>query len=219
MAFNREIVDAHIQKYQSSCIPSAIEMVLKLLKRVDANYYELQDAWQNNPNGSFSDFDGEMINGIRFIKKFGQDRGKDFPLNELFTEIDKELLYHRYVIISLRSNLGWHMYVIHGKEGDDYTSFSKNGQTTITQGQIKQIVTSMQGTDILIYEDEKAQERRMVRETRDMLQREIESKYIVQPIIERRERELGRKLTESEYNQALEQGKERIRQRHQEKGI
>jgi hypothetical protein len=56
--FNRNIIDAHKQLYGVSCIPSSVEMVLKLLGQVPVSYYDLQMQWQNKLDGSFRDFDG-----------------------------------------------------------------------------------------------------------------------------------------------------------------
>lgn len=47
MNLDKSIIDNHEQKHQVSCIPSAVEMVLKLLRKVNVNYYELQESWKN----------------------------------------------------------------------------------------------------------------------------------------------------------------------------
>ena len=61
MNLDQEIIKAHKQKYEYSCIPSAIEMVLKLLRKVGIDYYDLQDEWDNKKTGNFSDLtDGPL---------------------------------------------------------------------------------------------------------------------------------------------------------------
>lgn len=151
--FDLKIIDAHKQTYDASCIPSSVEMVLKLLGRVPSSYYQQQDAWKNKWDGNFKDFDGKTIEGVTFHKQFGLDRNDQFPLAKLFAAIDAELAAGRFVIISLASSAGWHMYLIHGKDkAGDFLAVSKAGDKTIKQKGVKKIVTKMKGTDILTYE-------------------------------------------------------------------
>ena len=151
MKFDSNIIDSHEQKYQVSCIPSAVEMILKLLGKVNVNYYELQESRKNKTDGNFSDFDGKTIKNIRFRKLFGNPRDSNFPLQNLFVKIDEELNSNRFVIISLVSNSGWHMFVVYDKSGDEYKAFTKNGKQTQYENNVKKIVKQMQGTDILVY--------------------------------------------------------------------
>ncbi|MEA4916560.1 hypothetical protein [Proteiniphilum sp.] len=146
------IVDGHRQIYMSSCIPSSIEMVLKYLGKVDMDFYELQHAWKNKIDGSFRNFDGRTINGVRFDLKFDLPRNAGFPIDSLFTKIDNELDNGKKVIISLVSNTGWHMYVIDKKTPEgEYISYSKNFQQTLKVENTREIVKRMQGTDIMTY--------------------------------------------------------------------
>jgi hypothetical protein len=155
MNFNAAIVDAHKQKYPNSCIPSAVELVLKLKGRVDKDYFELQDAWKFKSDGNFSDFHNQCLFGLRFIQLFNLTRGATFPLGELFNKINTELEANRYVVISLgHPTQGWHMYIIYKKDNLEFAAFSKNGEQTISTNKIRQIVTGMGGTDILTYQDE-----------------------------------------------------------------
>ena len=41
-----KIVDQHEQKSRNSCVPSSVEIVLKLLGRVKLDYYDLQKGWK-----------------------------------------------------------------------------------------------------------------------------------------------------------------------------
>jgi len=149
----RKVIDDHKQIYGMSCIPMSVEMVLKLLGRAPASYYDQQNAWKNKADGNFSNFDGKTINGVTFHKRFGLPRDKNFPLEKLFAAVDRELAAGRYVIISLASGGGWHMYVVCDKDKDgEFIAVSKIGERTITDDHVKRTVTKMQGTDILTYD-------------------------------------------------------------------
>jgi len=94
----QRIIDQHQQISNRTCIPSAVEIVLKLLGKVDANYYDLQNGWTN---GSFVNFDGQTLSGVTFRRINLAERGPTFPFDQLFGMIDQELSSDRYVIISL----------------------------------------------------------------------------------------------------------------------
>jgi TPR repeat protein len=89
--FDRKIIDEHQQRYGMSCIPSSVEIVLKLLGRVPASYYDLQNIWKNKADGSFHDFDEKTIEGLTFKQQFTQAHSEQFPLTDLFETIDREL--------------------------------------------------------------------------------------------------------------------------------
>ena len=149
---NRAIVDAQEQRYVTSTVPMSIELVLKLLGRLPASDYELQSPWENKTDGSFGDFDGKTINGITFHQRFTMERNNQFPLDQLFAAIDKEVKAGRFVIVSLASNEGWHMYVIYDEVADgDFEAISKDGATTIEAKHVKKTITQMRGTDIMTY--------------------------------------------------------------------
>ncbi len=151
--FNRQIVDAHEQKYGMSCIPMSIEMVLKLLERVPSDYYELQDPWKEKADGNFRNFDGKTIKGVTFHQQFDLPRNDEFPLSKLFETIDRELKAGRFVIVSLTSGNGWHMYVIYDEDATgDFLAVSKIDSKTIEAQRVKKTITRMKGTDIMTYE-------------------------------------------------------------------
>jgi hypothetical protein len=135
-----------------------VEMVLKLTGQQSADYFKLQEAWQNKMDGNFRDFDGRTLAGLTFHQQFSLPRDADFPLERLFETIDKELNTGRYVIVSLRSGFGWHMHVIYGKDASgDFVAITKSGSKatgaeTVVAGHVKEIITRMNGTDILTYE-------------------------------------------------------------------
>lgn len=155
----QEIIDQHQQIFDISCIPSAVEMVLKLLGKVSVSYYELQNAWTTN--GSFANFDEQTIHEVTFHRINLAERGPNFPFDQLFEIIDEELAADRYVVIALygmsRKGQCFHAYVIFDEDEmtKDYlavTKASANG-TYITQfdRNIKARVRQIQGTDILVY--------------------------------------------------------------------
>jgi hypothetical protein len=157
--FDRKIVNEHRQLFDSSCIPMTIELVLKLTGREPVGYFGLQQAWQDKTNGSFADFDGKTLSGLTFHRRFTDPRNKDFPLKRLFGVIDKELNAGRYVIVSLQSGANqWHMHVIYGKDANgDFVAITKSGSKatgaqTVVVKHVKDILTKMNGTDILTYE-------------------------------------------------------------------
>ncbi|MCD6379961.1 hypothetical protein J7M07_05900 [bacterium] len=154
---SRAIINKHKQLYPMSCIPSAVEMVLKLLGKAPLDYYEQQEAWDNRKDGNFSDYDDKEINGVRFKKEFGNARGDDFPLDELFARIDEELEAGRYVIISIKPpRSSFHMFVVFEKNDDgEYLAFSKGASDktiNCNNGIEKHIRGELKGTDILTYE-------------------------------------------------------------------
>ena len=151
--FDRGIIDQHEQRYDVSCIPSSVEMVLKLLGREPESYYDLQDAWQHKFDGTFGDFDNRTIQGVTFHRQFFLPRNDQFPLTNLFTAIDSELKAGRFVIVSLTSGAGWHMYVIYDEdESGDFKAVSKDMKKTMTAVHLKKTITRMKGTDIMTYE-------------------------------------------------------------------
>ncbi len=127
-------------------------MVLKLLGRVPASYYEQQDAWKHKIDGTFENFDNKLIKGVTFHRQFDLPRTDQFPLSSLFQTIDRELKAGRYVIASLPSNVGYHMYLIYDEDAaGDFLAISKLGTKTIEVDHVKDIITRMKGTDIMTY--------------------------------------------------------------------
>jgi TPR repeat protein len=150
--FDRKIIDAHQQRYGMSCIPSSVEMVLKLLDRVPASYYQLQDAWKNKADGSFHDFDGRAIEGLTFKQEFTQAHGEHFPLADLYKAIDDELKAGRFVIIGLPAAGDTHDWVIYDEdEQGDFLAVSKAGGRTIENNHVRRTIAAMRGTDIGTY--------------------------------------------------------------------
>ena len=154
LGFDRQKVDAHRQLFDLSCIPSGVEMILKLTGRVPQDYFMLQQAWKNRDVGTFADFDHRKVAGVAFRRRFPMARGPKFPLKSLFGAIDGELTHGRYVLVSLNNGDpgGYHIWVIVQRlEGGEYRALSKDGQETIEITDTRKQIEAMQGTDILTY--------------------------------------------------------------------
>jgi hypothetical protein len=151
--FDQRIIDAHEQRDALSCIPSSVEMVLKLMGRVPGSFYDLQTEWQNKPNGSFRDFDGKTFAGVTFHLQFSLPRDDSFPLEKEFETIHRELQAGRFVIVGLVSPGGWHNWVIYDEDADgEFLAVSKFKDVTIKEPQVKRAIREMHGTDLATYE-------------------------------------------------------------------
>jgi hypothetical protein len=151
--FDPRVIDGHEQRYHMSCIPSSVEMVLKLSGRVPGSYYDLQTEWKEKSDGSFGNFDGKTFAGVTFHQQFSLPRNNEFPLVKLFETIHSELQAGRFVIVGLASPGGWHNWVIYDEDADDeFLAVSKFGVRTIEEKHVKKAITKMQGTDIGTYE-------------------------------------------------------------------
>ncbi len=151
--FNGKVIDSHTQRFPQSSIPSSVEMVLKLVDRVPASYFDLQMDWKNKEDGNFKDFDGKTIKGVTFHLQFRLPRNNDFPLEKLFTAIHDELEAGRFVIVSLSSDGGWNYWVVYDEDPEgEFLAVSKAGPTTIQERHVKAAITRMKGTEIGTYE-------------------------------------------------------------------
>jgi len=146
------VVNNHNQIFQMSCIPSAIEMILKYYNVVDFDFYDLQNEWKDKADGSFRNFDKKELYGITFFQKFVLPRDKNFPIDSLFQTIENELKSDKKVVISLPADRGWHMFIIckQTPEGE-FVSYSKLGSHTLILRNTKEIVRKSNGTEIMTY--------------------------------------------------------------------
>jgi len=146
------VVNNHNQIFQMSCIPSAIEMILKYYNVVDFDFYDLQNEWKDKADGSFRNFDKKELYGITFFQKFVLPRDENFPIDSLFQTIENELKSDKKVIISLPADTGWHMFIIckQTPEGE-FVSYSKLGSHTLILRNTKEIVRKSNGTEIMTY--------------------------------------------------------------------
>jgi hypothetical protein len=136
MWINRKIIDNHQQKFTNSCVPSAVEMILKLEGIMNPNSYFLQEAYGNNPRCG-DDFDKKIFtNGnlkIKFYKILLPS------LKNIFDCIDSELNDNRCVLIPLKTSPDgancWtcHVHVVYDFSADgEYKTLTKlPGQDTI----------------------------------------------------------------------------------------
>ncbi|WP_426789383.1 hypothetical protein [Sphingobacterium sp. WOUb80] len=146
------VVNSHNQIFPYSGIPSAIEMILKYCKVVNFNFYDLQNEWQNKADGSFRDFDNRKVFGITFSQKFKLPRDENFPLDSLFQTIKNELKSGKKVIISLRVDTGWSIFVVYKQTPDgEFVSYNKFGSHTIILRNTKEIIRKTNGTEIMTY--------------------------------------------------------------------
>ena len=152
------VLAVHTQIGDLSCVPMAVEFVLKLLGRVPPNFFALQQDWINRSGGAleFNDFrvfNGQILYGVRFRSNYTPPvRGGGFPLEELFSIVDDELLARRYVIVSLTVPGGWHNYIIYNRlPNAEYEAVTK-AQHPEHIANVRQRVIDMEGTDILTYE-------------------------------------------------------------------
>ncbi len=149
--FDGSIIDSHAQRYDDTCVPSSVEMVLKLLGRVPLSYYDQQDQWKTP--GSFQNFDGKTFNGVTFRLQFWLPRDDNFPLEKLFATIRSELQQGRFVIVGLASSGGWHNWVIYDEDlNEEFLAVSKWKAKTIHIRDVRTRITKMKGTDIGTYE-------------------------------------------------------------------
>lgn len=150
--FDPKRISGHRQIYQMSCIPSSVEMVLKLEGRVPQSYHELQEVWKNKSDGSFENFDGKTIEGVSFHRQFTMAHNAEFPIEELFASIHAELAAGRYVIVCLPVGPGCHNFVIYDEDEDgEFLAVSKSGETTIEERHVKAILRKKRGADIGTY--------------------------------------------------------------------
>jgi hypothetical protein len=151
MMLDPQVLETHKQLNEFSCIPMSIEFVLKLLGRVDVKYFDLQITWNDRQDGSFAQFDGKTIKGIKFTRQFSLPRDDKFPLENLFSIIKEELNHERYVIISLEVSGGWHNYIIFDQIPNGEFKAITKGQQHEQINNVCEVVRKMKGTDILTY--------------------------------------------------------------------
>jgi len=151
-AFEPRILDSHRQLYEMSCIPSSVEMVLKLHGQAPVSYYDLQKKWKNKADGSFIDFHEKTIEGVTFYQQFTMPRNDDFPLAKLFDTIHHELTEGRYVIVGLASGEDFHNWVIYDEDlNGEFLAVSKAAKGTAYELNVKKVISQMNGTDIGTY--------------------------------------------------------------------
>lgn len=156
----KEIIDKHEQIHEGTCTPSAVEMILKLEGKVEFDFYELQNKFAFHNGANYNELVGEHY-GLFFTQKFSMDRNNQFPIFDLFNEIEKELKLERYVSISLFEGVSldgkyhcFHNYIIYDNQNNDFQAITRifKDNNPRFEFQVKKRVLSMKGTDILVYE-------------------------------------------------------------------
>ncbi len=144
--FSRDIIDAHEQILPLSCIPSAVEMVLKLLGRTPGSYHDLQLAWQNKSDGCFREFHNRTFAGVTFKYTAG-------PTEKLLEIIKQELSAGRFVVVGLRNPGGWHSWVVYDQDSSgEFLAVSKDWGRTLEESHVIQAIRRSGGTDLGTYE-------------------------------------------------------------------
>jgi len=123
----KEVIDTHKQKYENSCSPSVIEMLLKLEGKAPPDYYELQDKHTNDNVGL--DFAREKtIRGLTFHQ---HDLTKDGPFSD---RIKSELKAGKFVglyALNPGSQTKYHGWIVVGVKNDGQlvmrSKYSENG--------------------------------------------------------------------------------------------
>lgn len=171
MKINKTDIENHCQITVISCIPMAVECVLKLLYLMPVSDFSLQkdSSKSGNSNWIHNGFSYPIgspkvtFSREYFLPDIGlKDRGPHFMkdyFDPLFKTINEELKNNRYVIISLQSTknpVNWHMEVIFDKVNDNEyqtVSFYYNvkGPHIYRAQNLRQRVTDMEGTDIITY--------------------------------------------------------------------
>ena len=123
----RQIVDAHRQKYERSCSPSLIELLLKIHNLVPSDYYDLQDRYQNQ-NVGLIHFRDQVIQGLR-IHCHDASKGQPFlsRLQELSSAGQIVALYCVTPNDPYRNCHGWIVEEIHSDRIHLLSKYSEGG--------------------------------------------------------------------------------------------
>jgi len=166
MWINHKIIDVHQQKFANSCVPSGVEIILKLEGIINPNSFFLQETYGNNSRGGDDFHDKIFSNGnlrIKFLKVLLPN------LSDIFHRIDAELNNHRYVLIPLKTspdgdpNWTCHVHLVYDfAENGEYKNVTKlhglptiwesNTKTRFTANFNQEINGPMRGIDFLVYE-------------------------------------------------------------------
>lgn len=102
MQIDRSILNNHRQLYRTSCVPSTVEMLLKIEGIIDPSSFMLQEKYGDNNPRSGDDFDNKCFPGTNKTIKFHKVL---LPcLEQIFARIDSELNAGRCVLIPLKTS-------------------------------------------------------------------------------------------------------------------
>jgi hypothetical protein len=169
MILNEDILKKHRQLFENSCVPSSVEMVLKLEGIYEADTFDIQNRYGNKPiSGDY--FDREIYRkgnkAIKFRKRIF------IYLPSLFEAVKNELRNKRFVIVPLLTSiqgnyLMYHTHVIYDLTAQgEYKTFTKFYQndaivyvndmekrfTDNFNNMIGKLEKDRSGIDILFYE-------------------------------------------------------------------
>ncbi len=145
----------HKQKYEKSCVPMSIELVLKLMGVMKVDDYRLQDE-KGNESRWGAEYHENEINNVKIIHSFDSDRDDQFPMDELFKKIEEELDNDRFVQCVWKNDdmQDFHAYVIYGYNDNEYLAITYHAYETdvIRVDDMKSRLSKIQGSDILTFE-------------------------------------------------------------------
>ncbi len=165
---NQTIVRGHQQLYPDSCVPMSVEFVVKLVDPTQLQYYDQQHQYPNGTIGG-QHYNNQILNNIQFTHLYPQSshpRGQNFPLPELFRIMKYEIDHNRFVQLGLKSGVIidlngvvtgtlYHGWVVYGYDNQGeflgVTRYHHHNNPIFSQT-IRQDITTLQGTDILIWD-------------------------------------------------------------------
>ncbi|MFH1974568.1 MAG: hypothetical protein ABIJ52_03280 [Pseudomonadota bacterium] len=166
MWINKKIIDTHQQIFNNSCVPSGVEMILKLEGIMNPNSYLIQETYGDNSR-SGDDFDNKIFANVNLKIKF--HKILLLSLADIINKIDSELNDNRYVLIPLKTspdgdpNWTCHVHLVYDfAENGEYKNVTKlpgvptrwesNTKARFTANFNQEIKGQRRGIDFLVYE-------------------------------------------------------------------
>lgn len=152
---SRFVLSAHHQISPYSCIPSALELVLKLEGVLELDRHDLQERHFENKKLDFGKFHEFKERGLTFHAMFAPG----CELAKLRSAIELELASGRYVVVALQEEGApegetlVHAWVVIGRRGSEFVGVSRcqNGGPLLFEPRIWARVEKRGGTDIMVY--------------------------------------------------------------------
>jgi hypothetical protein len=119
----QEVLNNHSQINANSCVPMSIELALKLMGKVNYDYFDLQNEDPLRKN--FKLFDNCKISGVKFSHHYNYNRDDKFPIDNLIEDIKSEIDNDKFVICAYGSNNLYHGYVIYGYDENELFAITK----------------------------------------------------------------------------------------------
>jgi hypothetical protein len=167
IVLNENLISEHYQFAHGSCIPSMIEVVLKLEGIIDIDDFRFQSDKSKWWDSSWID-DLNLKNSeeksLIFKRHFEEPRGSNWLnkfRNTFFSLIDEELSMGRFIIVIMNSGQGnYHPEIIYSKKKSYiyYTftfhaqdSLNVNGMYKYEQDLFQRVIVQMEGTALYTY--------------------------------------------------------------------